>query len=228
MIRTILFVTAVASLAISLACQSGSEPQPARADASERVTFAGSLPAQPGAAPLETADNGVLGAAIALPEMSVGTNEAFFGFAQDAFPPLLPNTEQHANPWDSTACLMCHENGVGSAPVIQHAGMSRELLQAACRTCHVQVPLTELDGSDPTVIRAAEPRVIVDGFADNAFPPLLPTNEEHSNAWMRDDCMACHERGVAEAPRVVHVGMSDALLQARCRSCHLPAAQEDL
>ena len=228
MIRTTLFVTAVASLGISLACQSGPEPQPARADASESITFSGSLPTQPDAVPLQAAENDMLGAAIALPEMGAGTDEAFYGFAQDAFPPLLPNTEQHANPWDSSACLMCHENGVGSAPVIQHAGMSRQLLQAACRTCHVQVPMTELDGADPTVIRAAAPRVIVDGFADNAFPPLLPANDVHSNAWMRDDCMACHERGVAEAPRVVHVGMSDHLLQARCRSCHLPSAQEDL
>lgn len=228
MIRTILFVTAIASLLISLACQSGPEPQPANSGASDSVSFSGTVPTQPTSAPFEPADNGVLGAAIALPTAGDGTEAAFFGFAQDAFPPLLPNTEQHANPWDSSACLMCHEHGVGSAPVIRHAGMSPQLLQAACRSCHVQVPIGEVDGDDPTVIRAAAPRVIVDGFADNAFPPLLPANDVHANAWMRDDCMACHERGVAEAPRVVHVGMSDHLLQARCRSCHLPSAQEDL
>jgi hypothetical protein len=225
MIRTILFVTALASLGISLACQSGPEPQPAPADQGDSISFAGTVPAQQGEDSLATSTGGTSELVFGSAAMD---GEPFLGFAQDAFPPLLPNTEQHANPWDSSACLMCHEHGVGSAPVIRHAGMSRALLQASCRTCHVQVPTAEVDDSDPTVIRAAAPRVIVDSFADNAFPPLLPANDLHANAWMRDDCMACHERGVNDAPRLVHVGMSDALLQARCRSCHLPSAQEDL
>ncbi|MCA8979377.1 MAG: hypothetical protein KDC14_05085, partial [Planctomycetes bacterium] len=192
MIRSILFVTAVASLGISLACRSGPEPQPVPPGAADdSVRFSGTIPAQPEAEPVATAESGVLGAAIVLPAPGSGGEETFFGFAQDAFPPLLPNNETHANPWDSAACLMCHEHGVGSAPEVRHAGMSHQLLRAACRSCHVQVPLQELDDADPTVIRAATPRVIVDGFADNAFPPLLPADELHANAWMRDDCLAC-------------------------------------
>jgi len=109
-----------------------------------------------------------------------------------------------------------------------HADMSRDLLKGACRTCHVQVPMAELGEVDPTVIRAARPHVLVDGFTDNAFPPLLPATDDHANAWMRTDCLTCHERGLTGTPRVVHQGMSKDLLASRCRTCHLPSAQEDL
>ena len=88
--------------------------------------------------------------------------------------------------------------------------------QAKCRSCHVAAdpdaaPLTNLVGEEKAEFRA------------DAFPPTMPMNEAHADAWMRDDCLLCHKWGVGGAPKVRHAGMSEALLLAKCRSCHLPS-----
>ena len=63
-------------------------------------------------------------------------------------------------------------------------------------------------------------------FDDNAFPPTLPGDEDHSNAWLRTDCLMCHEDGTQDAPLVQHSGMSELLLSGNCRSCHVVVADE--
>jgi len=50
---------------------------------------------------------------------------------------------------------------------------------------------------------------------------VLPDDESHADAWFRTDCLDCHERGRDDAPVVYHVGMSELLLAARCRTCHV-------
>ena len=133
-------------------------------------------------------------------------------FSDNAFPPTLPTDENHADGWLREDCLLCHESGISNAPDVRHAGMSRLLLSARCRTCHVvMAPGT-----------AEEGEVF---FSRSAFPPTMPTDESHSGAWLRDDCLLCHQNGVDGAPRVLHFDMTPALLDARCRSCHLPRVQ---
>ena len=62
-------------------------------------------------------------------------------------------------------------------------------------------------------------------FADHAFPPTVSDTKYHKNAWMRDDCLRCHETGVGDAPMTRHVAMPadvrPILLTAKCRSCHV-------
>ena len=130
-------------------------------------------------------------------------------FEATAFPPTLPFDDNHRNAWLRDDCILCHENGIAKAPLVQHAGMSSALLGARCRTCHVVSP--------PPVPGEVN-------FARRAFPPTLPADPSHDNAWLRDDCLQCHATGVDSAPKVIHQGMADLLLKARCRSCHLPGA----
>lgn len=59
------------------------------------------------------------------------------------------------------------------------------------------------------------------GFAVHAFPPTIPDRDWHRDAWIREDCLACHETGVQEAPIVRHRGLPALTLQAKCRSCHV-------
>jgi cytochrome c5 len=61
-------------------------------------------------------------------------------------------------------------------------------------------------------------------FAEDAFPPPLPGDESHGNAWGRSDCLLCHDLGIRSAPRVKHRGMPAILRSAQCRSCHLPGS----
>ncbi len=58
-------------------------------------------------------------------------------------------------------------------------------------------------------------------FAENAFPPTVSDVDYHNDAWMRDDCLRCHETGVGDAPMTRHEGMPKVLLSAKCRSCHV-------
>jgi len=58
-------------------------------------------------------------------------------------------------------------------------------------------------------------------FAPNAFPPTVSDVKHHQNAWNRNDCLRCHETGVNNATVVKHQGMSEILLTAKCRSCHV-------
>ena len=143
------------------------------------------------------------------------------GFALNAFPPMLPGSDHHAGAWTRTDCMLCHEEGVLGAPIVRHRGMTRLLLQSNCRTCHVAAdpdagPLTNLAGEEVQV------------FLANAFPPTLPVDESHAAAWLRTDCLQCHQWGSAQAPKVRHHGMSKLLLKANCRSCHVPGANSAL
>jgi hypothetical protein len=58
-------------------------------------------------------------------------------------------------------------------------------------------------------------------YAPNAFPPVVSDVDYHKGAWMKNDCLRCHETGVGEATEVEHKDMPDILLTAKCRSCHL-------
>jgi Cytochrome c554 and c-prime len=60
-------------------------------------------------------------------------------FESWAFPPMLPNNDNHAKAWGKRDCLMCHESGVKDAPVVKHEGLPRLTLRSKCRTCHVQI-----------------------------------------------------------------------------------------
>ena len=70
-------------------------------------------------------------------------HEADARFDPHAFPPMIPNSVYHEDAWSIENCLMCHEDGILGAPVVQHAGMTRDLLTIKCRTCHVQVRAIE-------------------------------------------------------------------------------------
>ncbi len=58
-------------------------------------------------------------------------------------------------------------------------------------------------------------------FAANAFPPTMPDTAWHKDAWLKDDCLRCHETGVQDAPRVRHRDLPEILLTAKCRTCHV-------
>jgi len=60
-------------------------------------------------------------------------------FARNAFPPTLPDDKDHQNPWAQKECLDCHQSGKDGAMLVRHDGMSKVLLTARCRTCHVLV-----------------------------------------------------------------------------------------
>ena len=69
----------------------------------------------------------------------------------------------------------------------------------------------EVNDPDPTI------------FADNAFPPVLPDDDNHRqgvDSWMQETCLNCHASGRNGAPEIVHEGMSSILLDSKCRSCH--------
>jgi len=58
-------------------------------------------------------------------------------------------------------------------------------------------------------------------FEDYAFPPTISDVKYHHKAWYKNDCLRCHETGVGDATQVMHKGMSDILLTAKCRTCHV-------
>ncbi len=134
------------------------------------------------------------------------------GFATNAFPPLIPDTEWHQEAWLRQDCLRCHETGVGDAPMIIHRGIPEIALYAKCRSCHVLV-----DGHQMPDRPAEEDSF----FASNAFPPMMPNSESHMNAWTTLDCLMCHETGIMDAPIVIHDGLPAIYLQVKCRSCHV-------
>ncbi|RMF75549.1 MAG: hypothetical protein D6744_13350 [Planctomycetota bacterium] len=67
-------------------------------------------------------------------------------FAPFAFPPMIPASESHRRAWTKDDCILCHQNGISGAPSIKHAGMPDVLLEAKCRSCHVQVRATTFLG----------------------------------------------------------------------------------
>ncbi len=132
-------------------------------------------------------------------------------FAENAFPPPIPDTASHKDAWLIMDCLRCHETGVGDAPMVIHATVPAIALDAKCRTCHVLIP-----GLEPR----QRPRP-ADPFLDNAFPPMIPASDSHRDAWTTDTCLLCHTNGIKGAPLVRHEGMPPILLEAKCRSCHV-------
>jgi len=138
-------------------------------------------------------------------------------FLPNAFPPVIPDTDWHQEAWLRDDCTRCHETGVGDAPQIVHEGMAPILMQAKCRSCHVFIEGTP----------APPPEEKTSQFNANAFPPMIPASGSHRTAWVKDDCLLCHEEGNSGAPIVVHEGMPDVLLQAKCRSCHVQIRSDE-
>ncbi|MAF66987.1 MAG: hypothetical protein CMJ84_15190 [Planctomycetes bacterium] len=83
------------------------------------------------------------------------------------------------------------------------------------------------DGEGAASCLVEAPAPFFTDFARNAFPPTLPVDETHADAWYGDDCLLCHADGDQGAPRVRHSGMARLLLQARCRTCHVPGGEGD-
>ncbi|GJM26086.1 MAG: hypothetical protein DHS20C16_25010 [Phycisphaerae bacterium] len=139
-------------------------------------------------------------------------------FAKNAFPPALPDTDWHREGWKRNDCMRCHETGVANAPQVQHQGLPDILFTAKCRSCHVLIP-----GLLPRSQR--EPGYKAPGtdsrFNANAFPPMMPNSESHKNAWIKDDCLLCHQSGIQGAPLIMHKDLPPILLEAKCRSCHV-------
>lgn len=59
------------------------------------------------------------------------------------------------------------------------------------------------------------------GYAIAAFPPTIPDRKWHKDAWNKDDCLSCHETGVAEAPMIRHRGLPEITFASKCRTCHV-------
>jgi len=140
------------------------------------------------------------------------------GFAENAFPPTIPDTDWHADAWVKHDCLRCHETGVANAPMVVHKSMPGILLTAMCRSCHVIEPgkagtMTEDKSALPADANAP--------YAINAFPPMLPNSESHRNAWTIEDCLLCHADGIQGAPKVQHNGLPSLYLKVKCRTCHV-------
>ncbi len=140
-------------------------------------------------------------------EIDAGT-----GFAVNAFPPTLTDQTYHQDAWMTNDCLRCHETGVGEAPMVRHRGLPAIALAAQCRSCHVASP-----GDTRPRPRREKPSP----YAANAFPPLMPNTPDHKGAWGENDCLMCHKKGISGAGKVVHKGMPEILLKARCRTCHV-------
>ncbi|MFG0251884.1 MAG: multiheme c-type cytochrome [Phycisphaerales bacterium JB038] len=139
------------------------------------------------------------------------------GFADNAFPPTLSDTDWHRDGWEVNDCLRCHETGVEDSPPIRHRGMPEILVAAKCRSCHVLIPG---EHPDDEILSIEEEE---DHFADFAFPPMIPNSPDHLNAWTIDDCMRCHEDGTQDAPIVEHKSehLPKLLLKVKCRTCHV-------
>jgi len=65
--------------------------------------------------------------------------ETTMAFAKGAFPPPMPDIDEHRNSWLITDCMKCHGPEAGAAPTVQHKGMPEYLLNVQCRSCHVFV-----------------------------------------------------------------------------------------
>lgn len=212
--KKILFTGALAMAAI-IACSSPKQKQ----EAPQCPASAAQQAANPDVAvakPAQTVEAKVVPYQAQYPATaSAEAEEAFTEFAQNAFPPTMPEDTSHADAWLKDDCLQCHEDGINGATRVSHRGMSRDLMQARCRTCHLpgNKALATAEGSLEELL-----------FARNAFPPTLPNDKDHQGAWLRDDCLKCHQGGIAGAPKVQHEGMSSILLEARCRTCHVAGA----
>ncbi len=133
------------------------------------------------------------------------------GFALAAFPPTIPDREWHQDAWLVDNCLDCHETGVQDAPMIRHKGLPDITFQSKCRSCHVLIP----GNTDST------PKVEDSEFASWAFPPMMPNNDNHDQAWGKNNCLLCHEDGTMDSPVIKHEGLPRIVLKAKCRTCHV-------
>lgn len=133
------------------------------------------------------------------------------GFALAAFPPTIPDRQWHQDAWLVNNCLDCHETGVQDAPMIRHKGLPDITYQSKCRTCHVLIP----GNTD------YQPKVEESKFASWAFPPMMPNNTDHDQAWGENNCLMCHEDGIKDAPIVKHEGLPRLTLKSKCRTCHV-------
>jgi hypothetical protein len=113
------------------------------------------------------------------------------------------------------------------------------VLSSACSSDRDPVitttPTTSLNNQQPLV--SPLPNAVCEVAYDdqsNPFPPALSDTDYHQEGWNEPRCLRCHETGVADAPMVVHLNMSDHLRSAMCRTCHVlipnepphPGAQE--
>ncbi len=149
------------------------------------------------------------------PTVAVGEEGAAIdpltGFAFAAFPPTITDKEWHEEAWTAGNCLDCHETGVGKAPEIRHYGIPALAMESNCRTCHV---------IEPGKLEAV---TVEDhgAFLLNAFPPMMPNNDNHVDVWNPKDCLMCHTRDIDDAPQVKHLDMPELLLESSCRTCHV-------
>jgi len=143
------------------------------------------------------------------------------GFALAAFPPTIPDREWHEDAWFVNDCLNCHETGVEDAPMIRHVGLPEIAFDSKCRSCHVLIPG---EAKEVAPVPEFDPQT---GFASWAFPPLMPNNEGHEQAWGVNNCMMCHEDGTRGAPMVKHEGLPRITLVSKCRSCHVQVRSDE-
>ena len=228
MMRWIGRMTALMFVATSVvACQAKSAVEPRAESRSSSSVGQTSVPAtaedhQPRAPkPAEPPDTGEKPDEVRAPKTPVkeeargADSKSAPVFADNAFPPTIPDTEWHRNAWYELNCLRCHETGVGEAPMVMHQDMPAILLTAKCRSCHVLIP------GDAPKEEEEGPSAEESPFAVNAFPPMMPNSESHKSAWTKDDCLLCHESGIYRAPALKHEDLPDILLKAKCRSCHV-------
>jgi len=133
------------------------------------------------------------------------------GFALAAFPPTIPDREWHQDAWFVNNCLDCHETGVQDAPQIRHKGLPDITYESKCRTCHVLIP-----GNTDYNKKIEDTE-----FASWAFPPMMPNNDDHDQAWGKNNCLLCHDDGIRDAPIVKHDGLPRMALKSKCRTCHV-------
>jgi len=100
-------------------------------------------------------------------------------------------------------------------------------------------PETGMPQDDRPSVVVGESDIAIDpetGFAVAAFPPTIPDREWHQDAWLKNNCLDCHETGVGDAPMIRHKGLPRITWESKCRSCHVlipgkteaaPIAKED-
>ncbi len=77
--------------------------------------------------------------------------------------------------------------------------------------------------SRPSVV-VGESNIAIDpetGFAAAAFPPTIPDEKWHKDAWTKNNCLDCHETGVGDAPMIRHKGLPEITFESKCRTCHV-------
>lgn len=99
-------------------------------------------------------------------------------------------------------------------PVTQEPAQEKQTVAGAAKVEEKPKPKVSSSSEES----AAEADVV---FEEYAFPPTVSDMDYHQKAWYKDDCLRCHETGVGDATQVVHKGMAEILLKAKCRTCHV-------